>query len=338
MAAFKAGVIGCGGRGRAHARGYAASEEVNLVACADPVAESRQEFVEAFGVAKAYADYRAMLEEEDLDFVSVCTWTVLHREVVIAAANSGIRAIHSEKPMAPTWGDARALYQACVDSDVTITFCHQRRFAGQFVKAKALVQEGAIGDLYRVEGACPNLFDWGTHWFDMFFFYNSDEPAEWVIGQIDATGGRKVFGVEVEGCGLAWIRYQNGLEGLLATGGTAVQGCQNRLIGTEGVIEVGGRDQPPLRVFRNGAWEMPDLEGTVSGREATTASVLDLIDAVKTDREPELSGRKALQATELIFATYESSRRRAKVTLPLDVADSALLTMLEEGTIGLGDD
>ena len=50
-----------------------------------------------------------------------------------------------------------------------------------------------------------------------------------------------------------------------------------------------------------------------------------------------MSGRKALQATELIFATYESSRRRAKVTLPLEVADSALLAMLEEGTIGLAD-
>ena len=49
-----------------------------------------------------------------------------------------------------------------------------------------------------------------------------------------------------------------------------------------------------------------------------------------------LSGRKALQATELIFATYESSRRRGKINLPLDVEDSALLTMLQEGVIGPG--
>jgi hypothetical protein len=62
--------------------------------------------------------------------------------------------------------------------------------------------------------------------------------------------------------------------------------------------------------------------------------VLDLIDCVKTGREPVLSGRKALQATELIFATYESSRRRAKITLPLDADDSALLTMLERGMVG----
>ena len=55
-------------------------------------------------------------------------------------------------------------------------------------------------------------------------------------------------------------------------------------------------------------------------------------------REPELSGRKALQATDLIFATYESSRRRAKIALPIDVDDSALLTMLDQGVIGAGRD
>ncbi|MBI4552594.1 MAG: gfo/Idh/MocA family oxidoreductase, partial [Candidatus Latescibacteria bacterium] len=59
-------------------------------------------------------------------------------------------------------------------------------------------------------------------------------------------------------------------------------------------------------------------------------------ECLKTGREPVLSGRKALQATELIFATYESSRRRAKITLPLDVDDSALLTMLEQGLVGSG--
>ena len=43
------------------------------------------------------------------------------------------------------------------------------------------------------------------------------------MGQIDARGGREIFGVPVEGSGLSWIRYQNGVEGLLATGGTNVQ-------------------------------------------------------------------------------------------------------------------
>ena len=335
MAELKAGVIGCGGRGKGHARGYAASEDATVVACADPFDEPRDAFVEEFGVERSYTDYREMLETEDLEVVSVCTWTGMHREMIEAVAASGVKAIHSEKPMAPTWGDAKAIMKACDDNDVTITFCHQRRLEASFMKAKQLVKDGAIGDLYRLEGACPNLFDWGTHWFDMFFFYNDDIPAEWVIGQIDAEGTRDVFGTPCEGSGLSWIRYRNGIEGLLATGSAKLQGPGNRLQGTHGTIEVQVSREIKLRVMRKGAsdWEVPDLSNVARHGNATVCSVLDLVDAVMKGHEPELSGWKALQATELIFATYESSRRRGKVTLPLDVDDSALISMLEDGSI-----
>lgn len=331
---FKAGIIGCGGRGRSHARGYAASPDVEIVACADSVEDARNALAEQFDVPNTYENYQEMLDTESLDFVSVCTWIALHKDMVIAAANSGIKAIHCEKPMAPTWGDAKALYQACVDNDVVITFCHQRRFGAQFIKAKRLANEGAIGELRRLEAACPNLLDWGTHWFDMFFFYNNDEPIDWVIGQIDVADERTVFGTQVETSGISWLRWKNGVEGLLATGGTGLSGFANRLIGTEGIIDVGGGGAP-IRILREGAeWQQPELSGLAPERDATTLSVLDLVHCIKTGREPELSGRKALQATELIFATYESSRRRAKIHLPLTTEDSALLTMVANGEIG----
>ena len=65
--------------------------------------------------------------------------------MVIAAANSGIKP-SILRTDGTTWGDAKALYQACVDNNVVITFCHQRRFGAQFIKAKQLANEGAIGD------------------------------------------------------------------------------------------------------------------------------------------------------------------------------------------------
>ena len=73
----------------------------------------------------------------------------------------------------------------------------------------------------------------------MFFFYNNDEPAEWVIGQIDASESQEVFGVPVESSGISWVGWNNGVEGLLTTGGTAEQDISNRLIGTDGIIEIG---------------------------------------------------------------------------------------------------
>ena len=104
---YKVGIIGCGGRGRAHAQGYQLSPDVEIVSCSDPVKDSRSSFVKQFGIDRSYDDYQKMLDEEDLDFVSVCTWIRLHKDMIVNAANSGIKAIHAEKPIAPTWGEAR---------------------------------------------------------------------------------------------------------------------------------------------------------------------------------------------------------------------------------------
>jgi len=337
MPVFKVGMIGCGGRGKGHARGYAASKDAKMVACADPMSENAEAFAAEYGIPKSgvYSDYKKMLKEVKPDIVSVCTWTGLHTDMIIDSAESGVKAIHAEKPMAPTWGESRRLYQACVDNDVMITFCHQRRFGANFAKAKELANDGTIGELHRVEGYCGNLFDWGTHWFDMFFFYNNDKPAEWVMGQIDCSKVGSAFGVPLEAHGLSYVKWQNGVYGLLVTGGGGGR-CSNRLIGTDGIIELNVPDGPSLRVMSKGSsdWEVPDLEGVVPPGGDTTLATLDLIDCLKTGREPVLSGRKAIQATELIFATYESSRRRARIYLPLEIEDSPLIAMLEEGVVG----
>jgi predicted dehydrogenase len=222
-----------------------------------------------------------------------------------------------------------------------------------FRTAKALLDTGRIGQLIRLEAFTSNLFDWGTHWFDMMFFYNNEEPVEWVIGQIEGRGGRSVFGVPVEGQGLSYFRWRNGVYGLMATGSDVVGpsaesagsiACANRLVGTKGVIEVQVRDGPDVRLRCEetaGRWEDFELKETGTGYEQWCRhvgdSILDVVDALKTGREPELSARKALQATELIFATYESSRRHGRVDLPLEIDDSPFLSMLDSGVISLAD-
>jgi len=180
----------------------------------------------------------------------------------------------------------------------------------------------------------------------MLFFYNDETPVEWVIGQIEARGGQSIFGVVVEGQGLAFFKFRNGVAGLMVTGssqffqqGEALRsiGTGNRLIGSKGVIEVAVDHGPELRLRSEetgGKWqEVPLEKGGLHGAHLHKLAVLDLIDALKTGREPELAARKALQATELIFATYESSRRRGRVDLPLAVEDSPFQTMLNMGDI-----
>jgi len=124
---LKVGIIGCGrsnleeqgrkGISHLHAQGYLDVGETRIVALADIVPEYAEAFRERFGGERIYTDYREMLEKEALDVVSVCTWPHLHAEMVVAAAQAGIRAVHCEKPMATTYGDARRMVEACAERE-----------------------------------------------------------------------------------------------------------------------------------------------------------------------------------------------------------------------------
>ena len=339
---LKAAIIGCGrpnrqsgatgsGMSHAHARAYNALPEVELIAVADIVRANAEAFQEEHNVSRIYESYQEMLDAEKPDIVSICTWPHLHAPMTIDCAKSGVRAVHCEKPMATTFGDAKRMVEACQNSNTQLTFNHQRRFGGPFRQAKELLNAGRIGDLQRMEACCPNLYDWGTHWFDMMFFYNDETPVEWVIGQIDLRGARQIFGAWVEAQGLSHFKFQNGVYGTLFTGFEAMPIAQNRLIGSEGVIEVGGGEGENLRFWAKGDsdWQsVPESEG-LHGESNIQRAIADAIEALQTGREPELSARRALQTTELIFATWESSRIGGRVELPLQIEDSPLVARLE---------
>lgn len=349
MALFRAGIIGCGvrrradgstgfGQGHVHALGYEASADCEIVAAADIKQENLDVFFRAHQIPQGYLDYQEMLDKEKLDIVSICTWPHLHLPMTIDAALAGVKAIHCEKPMAPTFGEAKRMLQVCEEKGVQLTFNHQRRFGKPFLKAKELLDDGAIGQLLRLEAFTDNMYDWGTHWFDMMMMYNDEQPVEWVIAQVEARGGRTIFGVTVEAQGISQFKWKNGVYGLMVTGKDHEGICANRLIGSEGVVEVGVQNGPELR-YRNVEsgyrWQDVEVNDGIHGANHVVAAVLDLVDALKTGREPELSGRKALQATELIFATYESSRKRGRVDLPLEIEDSPFFSLLESGEISV---
>ena len=363
MTTFKVGIIGTGiraplpgvtgyGMAHAHAAGYAASPDAEIVAAADINPVALKAFCDKHNVPRGYLSADEMLANEELDIVSICLWPHLHAPMTIKVAEAGvkagkpIKAIHCEKPMALTYGDAKRMVEVCDANNVVLTFNHMRRFGAPFQKAKALLKDGAIGELERLEAYTGDLYDWGTHWFDMLFFYNDETPVEWVIGQMEPKGGASIFGVILEGQGLSLFKYANGVAGLMVTGSSSFYGqgsgfksggCGNRLIGSKGIIEVAVQGGPELRIrseATGGVWQTVELEvGGLHGSHLHVEAIFDLIDALKTGREPELSGHRALQTAELIFATYESSRRRGRVDLPLDIEDAPFIEMLNNDDI-----
>jgi predicted dehydrogenase len=349
---LRVGIIGCGRRpavdpatGRrtgsgiaeSHARGYEATAGTQLVAAADINPEHLADFLDRHHLpaSSGYTDYREMLAREALDIVSVCTWPALHAQMVVDAAEAGVQGILCEKPMALSLPDCERMIRACEARGVRLAVNHQRRFGEPFRYAKTLLQEGAIGDLLRVEGWVPRgtLLDWGTHWFDMFFFYLDQEPVRWVMGQADRREPRVLFGVPSETQSLTVWEYQNGVRGYMETGVDMRGQPANRLIGTEGMIEVGvaGPHAPPVRarVKGSGTWHVPDISEGIHGVQNFARSIAELVAAIREGREPFHSGRNGRQALEVIFAGYESAFRRRRVDLPLTVTDLPLERLIK---------
>ena len=99
------GVIALGWMGRLHARGYRAITErypelgvrVRLVAAADTAEQNRTDAVEVLGFERAYADYRDLLADPDVEAVSICAPNFLHHEIALAAIAAG-KPFWIEKP------------------------------------------------------------------------------------------------------------------------------------------------------------------------------------------------------------------------------------------------
>jgi predicted dehydrogenase len=348
-----------------HASAYERLDDCELVACADIIEENANAFAREFDISRkhVYEDAERMLAEAVPDVVSICVPPAVHADLVIACAKSdAVDAVHCEKPMASTWEECREMVRQCEDRDTQLTINHQRRFAKPFRRAKELLDEGRTGDLDRIEIGGQNLYDYGSHLFDMCGFFTDQAEAEWVLGQVAYQQSNVQFGMHNENQGLARWRYENGVNGLASTGEAGLIDCQIRLRGESGTIEVGPDDGPPLRVRTDGSgWEHVDtgqdgIYGLRPGRNAAAGDAIlerlpvgpdqyfrdvsyvdraieDVVESLHTGRESEISGRKALQATELIFATWESARRSGLVELPLKIADNPLEAMVDNGTL-----
>jgi predicted dehydrogenase len=121
---LRAGVIGTGAFGRHHAAKYAQMDGVQLVAIADPNAETRHAMAGKHGI-ETFADWRQLLGKVDL--VSVCSPAVTHAPIVRAFLKSGAHVL-VEKPIATTLAEADELIAIAEERGLVLTVGHQERF------------------------------------------------------------------------------------------------------------------------------------------------------------------------------------------------------------------
>ncbi|OVE83707.1 Gfo/Idh/MocA family protein [Natronolimnobius baerhuensis] len=324
-----------------HAEAYEVLENCTLVACADVDTDRAAAFADEFDIdaAQTYADYEAMLAKAEPDIVSISVWPDIHAEVVIDCARTdSVAAIHCEKPMDLTWGGSERMARVCDQRGVQLTFNHMRRFKPTWVEARELIDSGEIGDLERVELALGNIYDGGTHGIDFATGVVGDRPAEWVLGQIDYREENRWFGAHNENQAFAQWEYDNGVYGVVTTGkGSSLVPAKMRFTGTEGVLDVNPDDEDADNVVRwrghgEADWNRRTLEEG-AWTDPINDAIAHVVECLETGTEPELSARRGLNTTEIIFGIWESARRRGRVDFPLEIDDNPLHEMVESGAL-----
>lgn len=319
--------------GYRHARGFEDVDGCRIDACADIVAEHAETFADTFDVDpdRTYTDHARMLDDAGPDIVSICTPPTTHRELVEdCARHDAVRAIHCEKPLAVTFGDSRRIVEVCDEEDVQLSVNLQNRYSPGAAAVKERIEAGAIGELERIELARHDLLQTGIHHIDLANYVVDEAGVEWVLGQIHYPEEELWYtDMHSERQGLGMWKYDTGVHGLCSTGeGMAAVGrATNQFIGTDGRIR--GFGEFEIRTTDAPAWR--DIEA--DGPSGQVRILQDVVDALDQGTAPSASGTVGLAATEIVFAIWESARRRARISLPLDIDDNPLESMVDDGQL-----
>ena len=141
---LRTAVIGASGMGCSHMKAVRAHERARLVAICDIDLPKAEKAALEVGNPAVYADYREMLDKEDLDAVIIVTPDQLHREMAEYALGKGLDVL-CEKPMTLTLEDCRAMVRAADASGKQMMVGQISRYTPGFYKAKELIDRGEIG-------------------------------------------------------------------------------------------------------------------------------------------------------------------------------------------------
>jgi predicted dehydrogenase len=164
--AIRAGIIGGGWPGKAHARGYLAAGGFKVMAVADLIPSRRRDMMNEFKMPREYATWEELVADKELDVVSVCLPTHLHAAATIAALRAGKHVV-CERPPTVSAAEARRIETAAIKAQKLVLYGMQRRFGGAEMATKQAAIKGYAGKLYhaRTVWTRTRAVPIGTGWF-----------------------------------------------------------------------------------------------------------------------------------------------------------------------------
>lgn len=309
-----------------HVAAYAAYPHTQVVAACDlkddVIDRFKGQWLETLPDVHTYTDYRDMLEREQIDLLSVVTSDHRHAQIVIDAAQQGVRAILCEKPLSTTVAEMDAMIAACTENKVPLTVNHSRRWRPHWISAQALTGDGPLGRVHRIAGTWAGnramMFRNGGHLVDTINWFAAGEP-EWVVGILDeehrqhpprysGDGGRDP---KLDPGGTALVHYKNGVRAFVncsknITGG----GVELEVFCEHGHLRVNDIEAfissvPEGSSSHDRAWRT--VPWVVTSLGETPAAIAELIACIEESRQPCYTAQEAKFAPSILLAMLQSN-------------------------------
>lgn len=327
-------IVGLGMAVTPHARGLMdLADKVDVAYAYSPSPARRKVFGEAFPFPLADS-LDTILGDPSVDAVAVLTPANTHRDIAIRCAEAG-KHVLMEKPLDITTRRAEELVDTCGKAGVKLGVVLQHRFRPAGMKLAEIL---AAGELGRIVGCSTIIRLWrpqsyydepgrgtfardgggvlisqGIHTLDLMLSLAG--PVVEVTGFATTT---PVHNMETEDMVCAAARFANGAFGTIDATTAAYPGFPEEIILTceKGTARLAGTEL--LVQFQDGRQVAIEPDRSAGGAGADPmafphdyhrAVMADFVDAIRTDRQPRVTGEEALKVHRLIDALIETGKR-----------------------------
>ena len=349
---IRVGIIGTGYIADEHAKGYQSiPDRCRIIAVADIVEDKAKQKCKEWGADKYYTDYTDLLDDEDIDAVSICLPHHLHAEACIKAAEAN-KHILVEKPFTRTVKEADEVCRVVQKRKVKLMVAHNQLFFPAVIQAKKYLDEGYLGtvtmvnsysmwrlplrersewgwrlDLQKAGGG--TLIDTGMHRIYLARYFGGE--VEQVAAHINNLYFKEIVGMQGEDTASVIMKFKNGALGLsqVCIGAYNPSPYQEwvEIYGTEGSIKVvTGYGLPHLMM--NIGNELLMYSSKLPGIEKSQVhlwyppencyikEVQHFIDCIVNNRVPLVTEQDGRACIEIVEAAYNAANKGITVKLP----------------------
>lgn len=323
---LRVAIVGCGLIGQKRSR---ALSDARVVVCCDPVAGRAESLARATGASSTH-EWRDAVRRDDIDVVIVATTNDMLAPVSLAAIEAG-KHVLVEKPAARSVDEVLPLIDAAERRDVRVRVGFNHRYHPALLKARELVDSGAVGDLMFVRGryghggrigyekewrADPEksgggeLIDQGVHLIDL---------ARWFLGDFTNVGGfakTYYWDMPVDDNAFLLLRTAREQTAFLHVSCTEWKNLFSlEIYGRHGKLQIDGlggsygterltfyRMLPEMGPPETTSWEYP------RGDESWQLEFRELAGDIALHRTPSAGLAEARAALEVVKKIYEVSR------------------------------